>query len=102
EEGEKLARQGKIKEAIASYTQALELDPDIDLNPYTEDKDNQPKAVAHTFAAQVKVEEGVRLAREGKIKEAIAFYTQAQKLAPTALTKSHKTIYLQLLVDVSR
>ncbi|MEQ8962294.1 MAG: hypothetical protein RLP02_30940 [Coleofasciculus sp. C2-GNP5-27] len=84
EEGEKLARQGKIKEAIASYTQALEFDPDIDLNPDTEDeKDNEPKAVAHQFAAQGKVEEGEKLARQGKIKEAIASYTQAQKLDPT-------------------
>ncbi|MEQ8974915.1 MAG: caspase family protein [Coleofasciculus sp. C1-SOL-03] len=82
EEGEKLARQGKIQEAIASYTQALNFDPDIDLNPDTEDKDNEPKAVAHKFAAPGKVEEGKELALEGKIKEAIASYTQAQKLAP--------------------
>jgi WD40 repeat protein/predicted negative regulator of RcsB-dependent stress response len=82
-EGVRLARQGKVKEAIASYTQALKFNPDIDLNPDTEDKENDPQAVAQTLAAQAKVEEGVELARQGKIKEAIASYTQAQKLDPT-------------------
>ncbi|MEQ8466956.1 nSTAND1 domain-containing NTPase [Coleofasciculus sp. E1-EBD-02] len=82
EEGEKQARQGKIKEAIASYTQALNFDPDIDLNPDTDDKEKEPKAVAHKLAAQAKVEEGEKLARQGKIKEAIASYTQALEFNP--------------------
>ncbi|MFP4124779.1 MAG: tetratricopeptide repeat protein, partial [Coleofasciculus sp.] len=67
---------------IASYTQALKFDPDIDLNPDTDEKEKEPKAVAHQFAAQGKVEEGEKLARQGEVQEAIAFYTQAQKLAP--------------------
>jgi tetratricopeptide (TPR) repeat protein len=78
EEGEKLARQGQIQEAITSYTQALDFDPDIDLNPDTDAIENDPQAVAYTWI----IEEGKWLAGQGKVQEAIIVYTQAQNLAP--------------------
>jgi len=83
EEAKRLASQGQKKEALAIIRKAKILDPDIDLNPDTEAIENEPKAVAQTFAAPAKVEEGEKLAREGKIQEAIASYNQAQKLDPT-------------------
>jgi WD40 repeat protein/predicted negative regulator of RcsB-dependent stress response/energy-coupling factor transporter ATP-binding protein EcfA2 len=90
--GERLARDGKVQEAIASYTQAQQLDPDSDLNPYTDEKENDPKSVAYTFAALGKVKDGERLARDGKIQEAIASYTQAQQLDPDSDLNPHTKV----------
>ncbi len=81
-QGERLAREGKIEEAIALYQEAQKLKPDIDLNPNTEAIDKDPKTVAQELAAPTKVKEGVKLAREGKIEEAISLYQEAQKLKP--------------------
>ncbi|NEO70025.1 tetratricopeptide repeat protein, partial [Moorena sp. SIO3H5] len=82
QEGAILAREGKIEEAISAYQEAQKLNPDIDLNQDTEEIDKDPKIVAHLLAAQPKVIEGAILAREGKIKEAISAYQEAQKLNP--------------------
>ncbi|MGK7875101.1 MAG: hypothetical protein AB4426_17925 [Xenococcaceae cyanobacterium] len=82
-EGEKLAKKGKVKEAISAYKEAQKLDPEIDLNPDTEEVDKDPKTVAQQLAAPIKVEEGKRLAKQGKVEEAIAVYQEAQKLDST-------------------
>jgi tetratricopeptide (TPR) repeat protein len=82
-EAKKLASQRQKKEALAIIRRAKSIDPDTDLNPYSEAIDQDPKTVLQQFSALAKVEEGVKLAQEGKIKEAIASYTQAQKLDPT-------------------
>ncbi len=82
EEGEKLAKQGKVTEAIAAYKETQQLDPEIDLDPETEAIDKEPKTIALELAAPAKVEEGEKLAKFGKVEEAIAAYQQAQKLDP--------------------
>ena len=57
EEGTALAREGKIEEAIAVFKEAQKFAPDIDLNPYTEAIDKDPKTVAQQLAAPTKVKE---------------------------------------------
>ena len=81
-EGWRLAEEGKVQEAIAIFKQAQQLDPDIDLDPSTEVIDKDPFSVARPLAAPAKVEEGKKLARKGKVQEAIALYQEAQKLNP--------------------
>ena len=82
EQGEKLARRGKVIEAIATYKEAQKLAPEIDLAPETEAVDKEPKTIAVELAAPAKVEQGEELARRGKVIEAIAIYKQAQQLDP--------------------
>ncbi|NET59714.1 MAG: hypothetical protein F6K47_27260 [Symploca sp. SIO2E6] len=79
-EGQDFAREGKIQEAIAVFREAQQLDAEVDLNQNTEELDQNPETVARKLAAPAKVREGQDLAREGKIKEAIATYKEAQKL----------------------
>ena len=78
-EGEKQARAGNIDRAIATFRKALEWSPNLDLNPDTEAIEKDPEAVARSLAA---LEEGERLARFGKVIEAIAAYKEAQQLDP--------------------
>ncbi|NET67353.1 MAG: peptidase C14 [Moorea sp. SIO1G6] len=86
-----LVRQGKaiflqtdpnVKDAVKKFKKAQKLNSDIDLNPFTEEIDKDPKTVAHLLAAQAKVSQGRKLAINGKIKEAISVYQEAQKLYP--------------------
>ncbi len=50
--GGRLAKEGKVEEAIALFKQAQKLDPDIDLDPSTKEvRDKDPKAVARSLAA---------------------------------------------------
>ena len=96
--------QEKVQGAIALYKEAQKLAPEIDLNPDTEAIEKDPEAVAGKLAAPFKVEEGEKLAEEGKVQEAIALYKEAQKLAPEidlnpntgAIDKEPKTIALEL------
>ena len=81
-QGRRLARRGKIKEAISIYQEAQKFYPDIDLNPDTEEIDKDPKTVAHLLAALAKVHQGGKLARKGEIQKAISVYQEAQKLYP--------------------
>ncbi len=71
-----------MQEAIALYKEAQKLNREIDLNPETETIDKDPKTIALELAAPAKVEEGKRLAKQGKVIEAIAAYKEAQKLDP--------------------
>ncbi|MDJ0718280.1 MAG: tetratricopeptide repeat protein [Prochloraceae cyanobacterium] len=77
-----LAKQGQFKEALYFFQQAQKLDPQIDLNPKTKIIDKEPSVVAGKLAAPVKVKQGERLVKEGKVAEAIAALQQAQKLDP--------------------
>ncbi|MDJ0719776.1 MAG: tetratricopeptide repeat protein [Prochloraceae cyanobacterium] len=81
-EGERLAKEGKVEEAIAAYKQAQQLNSDIDLDPKTKAIDKDSNAVAIKWAAPAKVKEGERLAKEGQVTEAIATYKEAQQLNP--------------------
>ena len=56
------------------------MEPEIDLDPDTETRETDPQLVANKLAASAKVKEGKKLAKEGKIKEAINLYNEAQKL----------------------
>ena len=82
EQGVNLARQGKIEEALSAFSEAQKWQPDIDLDPNTEVVDNDPETVAYQLAAWSKVLQGVNLAREGKIEEALSAFSEAQKLKP--------------------
>ncbi|NEO96506.1 MAG: tetratricopeptide repeat protein, partial [Moorea sp. SIO3G5] len=73
-------KEPNIKSAVKKFKKAQTLYPDIDLNPDTEEIDKDPKIVAHLLAAPVKIQFGAILAEEGKIKEAISVYQEAQKL----------------------
>jgi hypothetical protein len=56
------------------------LEGEIDLDPDTETRETDPQLVANKLAAPAKLIEGQKLAKEGKIKEAINLYKEAQKL----------------------
>ena len=79
-EGVKLAQEGKIPEAIFIYKRAKKLEPGIDLNPNTENIEQNPRQVANQFFAPTKLQQGETLAKEGKISEAVTAYKKAQKL----------------------
>ena len=99
-----LQKEPNIKNAVKKFKKAQTLNPDIDLNPSTEEIDKDPKIVAHLLAAQAKVNQGWSLAIEGKIKEAISVYQEAQKLNPDIdlnpktreIDKDSKTVALLL------
>ncbi|NER05988.1 MAG: hypothetical protein F6K17_27060, partial [Okeania sp. SIO3C4] len=78
----KKAEKEDIKTAISILKRALELEPDIDLNPNTETKETDPQLVAKKFAAPGKVEKGKNLAEQGNIERAISIFKEAQKLSP--------------------
>ncbi|NEO01433.1 MAG: tetratricopeptide repeat protein, partial [Moorea sp. SIO3I7] len=72
-QGEELALDGKIDEAIPKFEKALELDPSLEFDP-------QAKAIK--MAAPFFVSEGMGLADQGKVDEALASYNKAQELDP--------------------
>ncbi|MDM8564898.1 TIR domain-containing protein [Candidatus Halobeggiatoa sp. HSG11] len=69
-EGEALIEEGKMKEAIDKFKQALEWDANI---VYLD-----PETKAKQFFAKGLVEQGEELASEGKIEEAIGKFKEAQ------------------------
>ncbi|NEO73114.1 caspase family protein, partial [Moorena sp. SIO3H5] len=77
-----LQKEPNFNNAVKKFKKAQKFNPNIDLNPDTEEIDKDPKIVAHLLAAPAKIQEGAILAREGKIKEAISAYQEAQKLNP--------------------
>ena len=56
------------------------MEPEIDLYPNTETRETDPQLVANKFAVLGKVEEGIKLAEQGKIEEAINLYNEVQQL----------------------
>ena len=122
-EGEKLARAGKMKEAVATFNKALKWNSDLNLKPkvlaeslfkaeklmeevikeatvekYEEaiaklDKlafmptlQNIAKARARYQAVNAFLDKGSELVKEGKVKEAIDSYKQAQKIYSTQIS----------------
>ena len=81
-EGTELAEFGQVSEAIAKFQEAQKLQPDIDLNPYTEEIENEPEAVVQRFRAESKVRGGIQLAGSGQVDRAIAQFKEAQELYP--------------------
>ena len=87
DDGRRLAQQGEIDKAIATFQEAQKYDSKIDLDPGTRNTTgNDPKAVAQQLAARAKVDDGIRLvddgrqlAQRGEIDKAIATFQEAQK-----------------------
>ncbi|WP_237396699.1 hypothetical protein [Okeania sp. KiyG1] len=121
-EGEKLAREGKVNEAVVTFKKALTWNPDLNLKPkvlaeslfkaeklmeevieeatvekYEEaiaklDKlafmptlQNIAKAKARYQAVNAFLAKGMKLVKEGKVKEAINSYKQAEKIYSTQI-----------------
>ncbi len=63
EEGKRLAKEGKVIEAIALYQEAQKLDPEVDLNPDTEAIDKDPEAVGQQLAQYAGVV-GIRIKQD--------------------------------------
>ena len=89
EEGTKLAREGKIEQAVERYEKAIILDK----MAFIPTKQNiYPEAQAKyqaVDAANALLVQGSELVREGKVKEAIASYKEAEKIQPTQISASH-------------
>ena len=83
-EGEKLAREGKIKEAVAIFEKALQWNSDLNLNPI-----NRAESLAE---AEKLIEEGFKLAREGEIEAAVEKYKKAKELDCLALIPTWQNI----------
>ncbi|MEM7757372.1 MAG: DUF5050 domain-containing protein [Cyanobacteria bacterium P01_A01_bin.40] len=83
-EGKRLAQAGKINEAVAIFKRARQIKTEIDENYYESENilTQNPKKLANRLYAPTKLEEGTRLANEGKISEAISVFKQTQILDP--------------------
>ncbi|MGD1705210.1 hypothetical protein ACP6PM_36320, partial [Dapis sp. BLCC M229] len=87
--GEKLARESKgerekLEEAVAKFEKALKWNSDLDL---------KPKVRAASLAeAEKLMEEGTKLAREGKIEAAIEKYQRAKELDKVAFIPTWQNI----------
>ena len=74
DEGRKLAKEGKLEEAIAIFREARSADPSLTFDPEVE---------AHKLAAPGLVEKGKKLAEEGQWQEAIAIFREARSFDPS-------------------
>ncbi|BAY87946.1 WD-40 repeat-containing protein (plasmid) [Calothrix parasitica NIES-267] len=74
-EGEVLAEDNDIENAVAKFQEALKLDPSLDI---------KPQIKAKKLAARGLISKANNLVLEKKIKATIAAYNQAQKLDPQA------------------
>ncbi|NEQ77959.1 MAG: hypothetical protein F6K23_36090 [Okeania sp. SIO2C9] len=79
-EAKELAQEDKVEEAEKLLGAVIKLDDKIDLLPKTEVIDQKPVLVVRQFQAEGKVEEGVKLAKQGKVESAISMFKEAQKL----------------------
>ncbi|MGD1705206.1 WD40 repeat domain-containing protein, partial [Dapis sp. BLCC M229] len=86
EEGTQLARQGKIEAAIEKYKKAKEFDK-VALIPTWQNID--PEAKAKYQATDELLNQGEELVKNGKVKEAIASYYEAEKIDPTQISASN-------------
>ncbi len=73
-DGEGLAQNGKIDEAVAAFQQALSYDPTLDINP---------ESKAGQVYAEILVMAGSSLAQVGQLDSAIARFRQAVTQDPT-------------------
>jgi tetratricopeptide (TPR) repeat protein len=73
EQGEKLARDGSIDDAVDFFQQARELNPNLTLDPQLK---------AQKLAAQALLERSKDFAKKGNIQEALAGYAKVQRLDP--------------------
>ncbi|MBK8903663.1 MAG: tetratricopeptide repeat protein [Anaerolineaceae bacterium] len=71
--GRSLARDGNILGAITQFEKAIEVNPNIDIDP---------EKYAKQLAVEALMEEGERLAKAGEIERAIAIFEEALELNP--------------------
>jgi WD40 repeat protein len=83
EEGEELAKDDNLEAAVEKLKKALQFDRNIDLDPKTQEIDNNPKVVAKKLTAPYFVTQGKEFVRKGEVKEAIADYNEASKINPS-------------------
>ncbi|MEM1168958.1 MAG: WD40 repeat domain-containing protein [Cyanobacteria bacterium P01_H01_bin.35] len=83
EEGTKLAREGKIEEAIEKYQRAKEVDK-VAFIPTLQNID--PEAKAKYQAVDGLLNKGIDFLRQENFKEAIASYQQAEKIDSTQIS----------------
>ncbi|MGD1714328.1 WD40 repeat domain-containing protein, partial [Dapis sp. BLCC M172] len=89
EEGTKLAREGKIQEAVEKYQRAKELDK-VAFIPTWQNINPEAKAkLEASDAVDGLWDKGSELVKEGKVKEAIASYQKAEKIDPTQISASN-------------
>ncbi|ASC70040.1 WD-40 repeat protein [Halomicronema hongdechloris C2206] len=80
--GQLQAQQLKLKAAVQTLEEALDLDPTIDLNPDTEEIDQDAKAVANRFSAPGHLAAGQQQVKNGDVEAAAQAYQTAQDLDP--------------------
>jgi WD40 repeat protein len=80
EAGRDLATGGDVSGAIAIFRRAIKLEPGLNLDPETE---------AMQYVSQGRVDRGKRLVQQGKVKEAIAAYKEAQEFDPNLIIYAH-------------
>ena len=73
EKGRNLAREGDLDGAVGEFKEALELDPNLELDPGKE---------ARRLAASGLVEKGRKLARAGDLDGAVGEFKEALELDP--------------------
>ena len=56
--GINLAKRGDVEEAVSAFERALELDSLVDLDPGTEEVDNNPRELAEALAPHEPIDEG--------------------------------------------
>jgi len=79
--------KGEVAGAIAAFQAALKIDPDLDLDPRTENTiEKDPGVVAQELAAFAKLREGDQLAEKGEVEKALQSYVEAEKLDPSLAT----------------
>ncbi len=84
---ESAEQKGDLNGAVDKFKQAQQLHPNVDLEPYREKSDKEPKSkdpklVAGKLTAQYLVTQGQTLVRKGEVKEAISRYNKALKVYP--------------------
>jgi WD40 repeat protein len=80
--GQIWAEELKIEAAINAFEEAITLLPDIDLNPDTQETEQDPEAMTLMFSAPGHITEGKRQVRNGQVGLAIQAYQTAQELNP--------------------
>ena len=89
DKGKELARGGDIDGAVVAFQQALELDPNLALDPGKE---------ARRLAASGLVDKGRELAKQGAIREAMAAFEAAQASDPNLEDERRLSWRFSLLV----
>ncbi len=81
-QAEELSKNGDFESAVEKLKKAQQFDANIDLNPKTEELDNDPRVVVGKMSAPYFVTQGIERIYNGDIKEAVAAYNKALQIDP--------------------